>query len=150
MFTAFESEPILNRQLLFSTYARVTSAIGSTRRRLAHASRISPQQGSVMALREELKIMVVDNMAASRGLITVGLDQIGIKNYDYVKDGRNALSSLSSNPCHLVISDYEMPEMDGLSLLEGLRNNLRPRRSASSSSRAGRRRTCCRGGRSSG
>lgn len=67
--------------------------------------------------------MVVDNMAASRGLITVGLDQIGIKNFDYVKDGRNALSSLSSNPCHLVISDYEMPEMDGLSLLEGLRNN---------------------------
>ncbi|MEM9837670.1 MAG: response regulator [Pseudomonadota bacterium] len=76
-----------------------------------------------MGLRETLRVMVVDDMAASRGLITMALDELGIHNYDYLKDGESALRALAANPCHLVISDYEMPKMDGLSLLEGLRSN---------------------------
>ncbi|MEM1380483.1 MAG: response regulator [Pseudomonadota bacterium] len=76
-----------------------------------------------MSLRNTIKVMVVDDMAASRGLITMGLDELGISNYDYLKDGQTALNTLVSNPCHLVISDYEMPKMDGLQLLEGLRSN---------------------------
>lgn len=81
-----------------------------------------------MGLRDTIRIMVVDDMAASRGLITMGLEKLGIANYDYLKDGESALRSLASNPCHLVISDYEMPKMDGLKLLEGLRANATTRR----------------------
>ena len=76
-----------------------------------------------MGLKDTIRVMVVDDMAASRGLITMSLDQIGITNYDYLKDGESALHSLAANPCHLVISDFEMPKMDGLKLLEGLRTN---------------------------
>lgn len=76
-----------------------------------------------MGIRDKIRIMVVDDMAASRGLITMALDQLGIHNYDYLKDGESALRTLATKPCHLVISDYEMPKMDGLSLLEGLRKN---------------------------
>ncbi len=76
-----------------------------------------------MALRDQLRILVVDDMATSRGLITQALDALGIANVETASDGRSALSSLAASPVHLVISDYNMPEMDGLQLLQTLRAN---------------------------
>lgn len=76
-----------------------------------------------MALRDQLRVLVVDDMATSRGLITQALDALGISNVATASDGRSALSSLAANPVHLVISDYNMPEMDGLQLLQTLRAN---------------------------
>lgn len=74
-----------------------------------------------MALREQLRIMVVDDMSTSRGLITQALDAIGIRNVATAGDGKSALQALARSPVHLVISDYNMPEMDGLHLLHFLR-----------------------------
>ena len=75
-----------------------------------------------MALRDSLQILVVDDMATSRSLIIMALEEIGIKKIDFSVDGKSALQSLSTRPAHLVISDYNMPEMDGLHLLHALRN----------------------------
>lgn len=75
-----------------------------------------------MALREQLRIMVVDDMSTSRGLLTQALDALGIRNVAAAADGRSALQALSKSPVHLVISDYNMPEMDGLHLLHYLRS----------------------------
>ncbi|MCT4610231.1 MAG: response regulator [Pelagimonas sp.] len=74
-----------------------------------------------MSLKNSLRIMVVDDMATSRGLITQALDDIGVKNYITENDGRRALDRLSSNPVHLVLSDYNMPGLDGLGLLKAVR-----------------------------
>ncbi len=74
-----------------------------------------------MSLREQLRVMVVDDMATSRGLIIQALDKIGIKRHDFAKNGETAMKSVSANPVHLVISDYNMPGMDGLALLKALR-----------------------------
>lgn len=74
-----------------------------------------------MSLKNSLRIMVVDDMATSRGLITQALDDIGVKNYITENDGRRALERLSSNPVHLVLSDYNMPGLDGLGLLKAVR-----------------------------
>lgn len=76
-----------------------------------------------MALRDQLRVLVVDDMATSRGLITQALDALGIANVATASDGRSALSSLAASPVHLIISDYNMPEMDGLQLLQTLRAN---------------------------
>ncbi|MDF0600072.1 response regulator [Psychromarinibacter sp. C21-152] len=76
-----------------------------------------------MSLREKLKILVVDDMAVSRGLLTQALDQLNIRNYDYVSNGQEAMQYLSRTPVHLVISDYNMPEMDGLGLLRAIRSS---------------------------
>ncbi len=76
-----------------------------------------------MALRDSLNVMVVDDMATSRGLIIMALEEMGVKKIDFRKDGAEALQALVARPAHLVISDYNMPGMDGLGLLKGLREN---------------------------
>jgi len=76
-----------------------------------------------MPLREQLRTMVVDDMSTSRGLITQALDVIGIRNVTTAADGKSALQALVRAPVHLVISDYNMPEMDGLHFLHYLRQS---------------------------
>lgn len=74
-----------------------------------------------MALRDQIRIMVVDDMSTSRGLITQALDSFGIRNVVTAENGQQALITLAKHPVHLIISDYNMPEMDGLHLLQHLR-----------------------------
>lgn len=74
-----------------------------------------------MGLKETLRVMVVDDMATSRGLITQALDDIGVKHYVTENDGQRAYQRLGSSPVHLVLSDYNMPGMDGLGLLKAVR-----------------------------
>lgn len=76
-----------------------------------------------MALRDSLSILIVDDMSTSRSLIIMALEEIGLKKLDFAKDGNDALQSLAQRPAHLVISDYNMPGMDGLHLLQALRQN---------------------------
>lgn len=78
-----------------------------------------------MALRDQLRIMVVDDMSTSRGLITQALDAMGIRQVGYASDGPGALQILEKAPVHLVISDYNMPGMNGLQLLHVLRTNAK-------------------------
>ncbi|NNE52943.1 MAG: response regulator [Sulfitobacter sp.] len=74
-----------------------------------------------MALRDKIRIMVVDDMSTSRGLITQALDSFGVRDVATAENGRDALRALAIRPAHLVISDFNMPEMDGLQLLHYLR-----------------------------
>lgn len=78
-----------------------------------------------MALRDQLRIMVVDDMSTSRGLITQALDGFGIRQVESAADGASALAKMGTWPVHLVISDMNMPGMNGLQLLHTLRSNAR-------------------------
>ena len=78
-----------------------------------------------MALRDQLHVMVVDDMSTSRGLILQALDSFGVRNVQYAADGAAALAALAKQPAHLVLSDYNMPGMDGLHLLHSLRSDAR-------------------------
>ena len=74
-----------------------------------------------MSLKDSLSVMVVDDMSTSRSIIIMALEEIGIRKIDFRKDGAEALQALAVRPMHLVISDYNMPGLDGLGLLKGLR-----------------------------
>lgn len=81
-----------------------------------------------MSLKEKIRIMVVDDMTVSRGLLTMGLEKIGIKNVVPVDHAQKALKALETTPVHLVLSDYNMPDMDGLDFLLALRKNQKTQR----------------------
>lgn len=74
-----------------------------------------------MALRDQLRVMVVDDMSTSRGLISQALEGFGLQQVKTADDGQDALRQLSTAKVHLVLSDYNMPGMDGLELLATLR-----------------------------
>ncbi len=74
-----------------------------------------------MSIKTQLKVMVVDDMATSRGLVINGLQEIGIQNITYETTGDAAFEVLSKSPVHLVISDMNMPGMSGLDLLKSMR-----------------------------
>lgn len=78
-----------------------------------------------MALRDQLRTIVVDDMSTSRGLITQALDGFGIRQIESAADGANALKKIAAWPVHLVISDMNMPGMNGLQLLHALRTNAK-------------------------
>lgn len=68
------------------------------------------------------RILVVEDSITSRMLIKNILEAIG---YDVsvAVDGMEALSALNAAPFDLVISDVEMPRMDGFTLTENLRKD---------------------------
>ena len=74
-----------------------------------------------MALASKLEVMVVDDTSVSRMLITEALNEIGINSIAMAKDGKQGLAALMTKPVHLVISDQNMPGLDGLGLLKALR-----------------------------
>ncbi|TCP41900.1 response regulator [Rhodovulum marinum] len=76
-----------------------------------------------MSLKDSIRVMVVDDMAVSRGLVTQSLEEIGIYQISAENNGKSALNRLVADPVHLVLADHNMPGMDGLQLLEGLRRN---------------------------
>jgi two-component system chemotaxis response regulator CheY len=76
-----------------------------------------------MSVRDKLRVLVVDDMSTSRGIILQTLDSFGISQVEYAEDGESALASLKKRPVHLVISDYNMPKMDGLHLLHAIRSD---------------------------
>jgi two-component system, chemotaxis family, chemotaxis protein CheY len=76
-----------------------------------------------MALKDQLKTLVVDDTSVSRALIIDGLQTIGLKQISIAKDGAQALSVMKATPSHLVISDLNMPNLDGIGLLKGLREH---------------------------
>ena len=76
-----------------------------------------------MSLKNQMHILVVDDMSTSRGLIVQALEAMGITNIHNVASGPEALDLLGRTPVHLILSDYNMPAMDGIQLLQHLRTN---------------------------
>ena len=76
-----------------------------------------------MSLKDQLKVLVVDDTSVSRMLVIDALQLIGIRNISMAKDGAQALKAMMASASHLVISDLTMPGLDGIGLLKGLREH---------------------------
>ena len=76
-----------------------------------------------MSIKSQLKVLVVDDMSTSRHLTMAALGEIVIVNASWEVSGRDAMASLSKNPVHLIISDYNMPNGSGIDLLRAVRES---------------------------
>ena len=72
-----------------------------------------------------LDILIVDDSAAIRKILQRVLRQanIPIGNVYEAGDGREALESLKAQSVGLILSDINMPNMDGLELLSEVKSN---------------------------
>lgn len=62
-------------------------------------------------------IMIVDDSASLRQVVGIALKGAG---YDVIEacDGRDALAKLTGQKVHLIISDVNMPNMDGIAFVK--------------------------------
>ena len=69
------------------------------------------------------KIVIADDSKTARFLIRQYLELAGFYQAEFieVESGREALDHLKENSVDLVITDYKMPEMDGLDLLRRIK-----------------------------
>jgi len=76
-----------------------------------------------MSLAEKIKVLIVDDQVTSRLLLSDALTQLGFKQITAAGDGEQGMKIMEQQPHHLVISDFNMPKMDGLGFLQAVRTN---------------------------
>ncbi|MCC6918013.1 MAG: response regulator [Alphaproteobacteria bacterium] len=77
-----------------------------------------------------IKVLIVDDQLTMRALVRAALQEIGFRDIGDAVDGEDGLQSLLSRPSHLVISDFNMPKLDGLGLLRAVRSQESLRKTA--------------------
>lgn len=70
-----------------------------------------------------IKVLVVDDQNSVRKMTRMTLEQIGFRHIHEAENGVQAMETASLQPLDLIISDYNMPEMDGLGLLRAVRGH---------------------------
>jgi two-component system chemotaxis response regulator CheY len=74
-----------------------------------------------MAVDLSMPVLVVDDYQTMIRIIRNLLNQLGFKNIEEAKDGRQALEKLNGGKFGLVISDWNMEPMTGYELLQQVR-----------------------------
>lgn len=67
-------------------------------------------------------ILTVDDSASIRQMVNFTIKEAGYGVIEAV-DGKDALSKLNGTPIHMVITDLNMPNLDGIGLIRALRAN---------------------------
>jgi len=69
-----------------------------------------------------LRVLVVDDQQTIRSLVRTGLQQIGVTTISEANDGEDGFRAMPMpSPPNLIISDFNMPKLDGLGLLRAVR-----------------------------
>ena len=69
----------------------------------------------------KIKFLVVDDFSTMRRIVRNLLKDLGYVNADEAEDGAIALQKLKGGGFDFVVSDWNMPNMDGLQLLQAIR-----------------------------
>jgi two-component system chemotaxis response regulator CheY len=76
-----------------------------------------------MPLASTLKVLIVDDQNSVRQMTKMTLEELGVKMVHEAENGVQAFQTATLQPIDLIISDFNMPEMDGLGLLRAVRGH---------------------------
>jgi two-component system, chemotaxis family, chemotaxis protein CheY len=68
-----------------------------------------------------MKFLVVDDFSTMRRIVRNLLKELGFSNVDEAEDGHAALLKLKTEQFDFVVTDWNMPNLDGLQLLNAIR-----------------------------
>ncbi|NLZ12391.1 MAG: chemotaxis protein CheY [Alcaligenaceae bacterium] len=72
-------------------------------------------------VQKNIKILVVDDFPTMRRIIRNLLKDLGFENVDEAEDGQMGLDKIRNGNFDLIVSDWNMPNMDGLTMLQQIR-----------------------------
>ena len=83
-----------------------------------------------MALKADMKVLVIDDMSTRRKIIKNMLKKIGFTNITEADDGATAWPMIeeaynNNEPFEFIVSDWNMPQMSGLDLIKKMRADER-------------------------
>ncbi|MFP4208658.1 MAG: chemotaxis response regulator CheY [Wenzhouxiangella sp.] len=70
---------------------------------------------------KNMQILVVDDFSTMRRIVKNVLRELGFSNIKEAEDGKAALQVLRSSRVDFIVTDWNMPVMDGLALLKSVR-----------------------------
>ena len=76
-----------------------------------------------MPLAMTFKVLVVDDQLTMREVTRLALQEMGVKNIIDAENGDDAFKKATTQPLDMIISDFNMPGMDGLGLLRAVRGH---------------------------
>ena len=71
----------------------------------------------------KMRILVVDDFSTMRRIVRNLLKELRFSNVDEAEDGAIALQKLQNGVFEFVVTDWNMPNMDGLQLLQTIRRS---------------------------
>ncbi len=74
-----------------------------------------------MSINTELKFLVVDDFSTMRRIVRGLLKEMGCNNAEEAEDGAVALAMLKAQKFDFVVSDINMPNMNGFDLLKAVK-----------------------------
>ena len=70
-----------------------------------------------------MRFLVVDDSSTMRRIIINTLNKLGHKDCQEAGNGREGMERLAAAPVDMVITDWNMPEMNGIDFIKALRAN---------------------------
>lgn len=70
---------------------------------------------------KNMSILVVDDFPTMRRIVRSLLKELGFNNVEEAEDGQDGLNKLRSGSFQFVVSDWNMPNLDGLEMLKQIR-----------------------------
>ncbi|WP_110687231.1 chemotaxis response regulator CheY [Salinicola aestuarinus] len=70
---------------------------------------------------KNMRILVVDDFPTMRRIVRSLLKELGFENVEEAEDGQEALTKLRAGGFEFVVSDWNMPNLDGLEMLKIIR-----------------------------
>lgn len=70
---------------------------------------------------KNMSILVVDDFPTMRRIVRSMLKELGFNNVEEAEDGLDALNKLRAGSFEFVVTDWNMPNLDGLEMLKQIR-----------------------------